>query len=65
VQEVVLTVPAGIGNAKTPLTVEYSGPGRRIHVTGTASDGDYEIREGKVLLELLPQQAATIEVTAR
>ncbi len=45
-----------------PLTVRYEGPATIIRIRGSASDGTFRVRGGKLFLDLWPNVEATIEI---
>ncbi len=45
-----------------PLTIEFSTPAKKVKISGSASDGDYENRIGKIYFSVLPNKEVTIEI---
>ncbi len=45
-----------------PVTVMYHGPARIIRVRGSASDGTFRVRGGKVFIDLWPNRETTIGI---
>ncbi|MBL8028554.1 MAG: hypothetical protein JNL74_19170 [Fibrobacteres bacterium] len=59
---VTLKTNKNLNHELIPISIEYTGNGRKINVTGSAADGIYELRNGKVILEIIPNKVTTIEV---
>jgi hypothetical protein len=45
-----------------PVTVMYTGPAKTIRVTGSATSGTYNVRGGKLYIDLIPNMQAIFEI---